>query len=347
VVASRDRAGARRPLLLALAAVVAAGLVGRVLAPAAAAGAPAPLAEPDRTAPAALPPGNQGSAVWSGDFPDPFVLAVGPLYYAYATEAGTTKVQTLVSPDLAHWSWVGDALASLPAWSQPGHVWAPSVLPTQSGYVMFYATRQRSTGQQCISRAVSASPQGPFVDRSAAPFLCQTSRGGSIDPSPFTDAGGGLWLAWKSEGTLSGEPTRIWSERLTPAADALVGPASSLISTTQPWEGPIVEGPSMVRQGGRYYLFYSANRWETASYAIGYAVCAGPAGPCAKPLSGPILASHGDEAGPGSPSVFMAGGVLRVAFHAWTTPRVGYPAGARSLHIGTVAFSGGIPYIHG
>ncbi|HET6794460.1 MAG TPA: family 43 glycosylhydrolase, partial [Acidimicrobiales bacterium] len=173
---------------------------------------PAPIPEPNRSAPTpppATPPAPQPSsgAVWAADFPDPFILRVGATYWAYATEAGSTRIQVIRSSDLTHWQWVGEGLARLPAWSSPGFVWAPSVMAAPSGYVMFYATRQASTGRQCISRAFSVFAQGPFVDTSAGPFICQLDRGGSIDPSPFTDASGGQWLTWKSEGTVKGEPT--------------------------------------------------------------------------------------------------------------------------------------------
>ena len=45
----------------------------------------------------------------------------------------------------------------------------------------------------------------------------------------------------------------------------------------------------MMKYQSSYYLFYSANWWESSSYGIGYAVCSSPAGPCTKKtLDGPL-----------------------------------------------------------
>src|SRR5207302_352416 len=131
---------------------------------------------------------------------------------AHASHPGTTQVRPLRSPGLAHWEWVGGALPRLASWATFGYLWGPSVLARRTGYVLYYATRETATARQCISAAVSLLPQGPFLDSSNHPFICQRERGGSIDPSPFVDDDGTPWLVWKSEGTLSGEPTRIWAQ---------------------------------------------------------------------------------------------------------------------------------------
>src|SRR3546814_7801362 len=74
----------------------------------------------------------------------------------------------------------------------------------------------------------------------------------------------------------------------------------------------------MVRSGGRYLLFYSGNEHRSAAYAVGYADCAGPAGPCTKHGGNPILASSGDRLGPGAPAPFHdTSGTLRLAYHYW------------------------------
>jgi hypothetical protein len=68
--------------------------------------------------------------------------------------------------------------------------------------------------------------------------------------------------------------------------------------------------------------------------------------PCAKSTSSPLLASNGAMDGPGGPSVFDDSlGRTRIAYHAWSTPDIGYPSGARRLHIATVTFAGGQPAV--
>jgi len=84
-----------------------------------------------------------------------------------------------------------------------------------------------------------------------------------------------------------------------------------LLATRQgSWEGLTIENPSMVKWRSRWYLFYSANsfwadRAGHSRYATGYAVCKGPAGPCTRVTTGPLMASTARESGPGGASAFV------------------------------------------
>ena len=271
------------------------------------------------------------------DVPDPFVFRAGPWWYAVSTQRGSTQVPLLRSADLVRWEERGDALAALPRWARFGATWAPSVLAVDGGFVLHYSTTEDATGLQCLSSAFSVLPDGPYVDASTEPLVCQRDRGGSIDPSSFRAADGRPWLVWKSEGTLDGEPTRIWSQRLSDDGRALVGAGpAELLTTALAWEGPIVEAPSMlVAADGTYHLFYSGNRWETSAYGIGHARCAAPAGPCTRSTDAPVISAHPSEAGAGGAEVFLDGATWRVVYHAWEPSAVGYPSGVRKLRIGT------------
>jgi hypothetical protein len=95
-------------------------------------------------------------------------------------------------------------------------------------------------------------------------------------------------------------------------------------------------------------LFYSGGWWESDSYAIGYATGPGPLGPFHNETDdAPWLASEEGMVGPGGAEVFTdAEGGWRLAFHAWTPPKVGYEnGGARSLWIESLDFRGGRPVI--
>ena len=96
---------------------------------------------------------------------------------------------------------------------------------------------------------------------------------------------------------------------------------------------------------GRWFLFYSGGSWNGPDYAEGYALCAGPAGPCTKPSASPLLASHGAIAGPGGGEVFTdAFGGAWIAYHAYTVPAVGYP-NSRTLHLSRVSVAYGRPVL--
>jgi hypothetical protein len=286
--------------------------------------------------------GSNAGLSYPFDFPDPFVLTVGDEYLAFATNSAAGDIQIIQSSDLTNWTTVGDALPHLPAWAKAGAVWGPSVLQRGNTWVLYYSAVYAPTGEQCISEAVASQPQGPYVDSSTEPMECQTALGGSMDPSPFVAADGTPYLTWKSQGA-NGLAATLWSQQLTPAGTSLVaGAPSPLLAPSQSWEGGIVEGPDMVVSGGQYLLFYSANTWETASYAIGVTTCSGPLGPCAASAGSPLLASQSGFSGPGGPSVFADDqGQLWLAFHAWLPGKVG-PPNSRDLFLRRLQIAGGV-----
>lgn len=273
------------------------------------------------------------------DFPDPYVLDDGRTYYAFSTNAGVGDIQVIRSRDLLEWEVVGNALAALPSWAGPNRTWAPSVLRRPAGYVAYYTVRDAASGRQCISSAFATSPAGPYVDDSGAALVCQLDHGGSIDPSPFVDDDGTAWLLWKSEG-FGSDPATIWAQPLSPDGRSLTGSPSALLRADRRWERGVIEGPTMIAAGGRYHLFYSAADWQTRSYSVGHAVCDGPAGPCCKTGTGPVLASDDRLAGPGGQEAFRSrDGTVWLAYHAYTEPHVGYPS-SRTLHLARVRFDG-------
>lgn len=282
--------------------------------------------------------------VFPFDFADPFVLRVGDVYYAYSTNAGAGNIQVIRSTDLRHWELLGNALPSLPAWATPNATWAPAVLARTGFYVVYYTAPDAAAGLQCISSAVSFAPQGPYLDTSTAPLVCQHDLGGSIDPSPFVDAQGHAWLLWRSQGGGSQRAT-IWSAPLTADGRGLAGSATALIEADQRWERGVVEAPAMVPEGAGEALFYSGNDWNSRHYAIGRAQCAAPAGPCTKPGRAPVLTSHDAVAGPGGAELFTdPSGAQWMAYHAFAEPHVGYPA-SRLLRLARVRFVGGHPIV--
>jgi beta-xylosidase len=310
---------------------------------------PAPVVEPP-----ALP--TYTNPVFNSDFPDPFILPTEDGYYAYSTNSAGRNVPVIYSPDLFTWERTGDdgdALPRLPGWARSfaNFTWAPSVLQRGNEYILYYVARFNEAGRQCISYAVADSPAGPFVDPNDEPFICQLDEGGSIDPEPFVDADGSLYLLWKSDANALNRDANIYSQRLSDDGRTLQAEPVRLITRDQAWEEPLVENPSLVLQDGIYYLLYSGNWWEGGNYALGFAVCDGPSGPCQKPLEGPFFSlpfnRTGGEIGPGGGSFFRDRDAnLWIAYHAWRSPSAGYVAGGqRRLSIARVDFEDGIPTV--
>jgi beta-xylosidase len=267
--------------------------------------------------------------VFCADLADPFVLNVdrpiGQRSFVFGTQTPDANLPVLITKGIIRQEKVEDALPKLPAWAKDGGSWSPSVLARDDGFVLYYTTTDAASGKQCISIATAKKPEGPYVDISAAPLVCPVDQGGAIDPSPFVAEDGTAYLYWKNDGNCCGVPVHLWAQPLAEDGRSLTGSASQLLGVDQPWEGGVVEAPSMADLDGALFLFYSGNAWNTAAYATGYATCASPTGPCTKPLDHPWLGSSDTAAGPGGAEVFHdAEGNARLVFHAWDAKHVGY-----------------------
>lgn len=289
------------------------------------------------------------------DFPDPFILADGKRYYAYATTDLAQNLQLARSDDLVTWHTLDDPLPKLPGWSS-GDTWAPEVRKTSGGYVLYYTAhdaeikRPDGNGSQCVTLAVGTSPEGPFVDRSEKPLVCQAELGGSIDATTFVDVDGALWLVWKNDGNCCGITTRFFIQRLDADGLKLTGTPTDLgLVNDAPWEGSLIEAPTLTFKDGTYYLFFSANGYDTEFYAVGYATAKKVTGPYLDAPENPILASPPDGAdeararGPGHQSIVLDDdGELWLAYHAWDRDAVGYANfGRRAVWIDRLTLSQG------
>jgi len=287
--------------------------------------------------------------VHDANFPDPGAIRVGATWYAYGTNGGGANVPLLTSADLVTWTPRGDALPHLGSWAEPGHTWAPEVIQvTGDRFALYYTARSAKTGRQCVGVAIAPRPEGPFTDDAPEPLICQADEGGSIDASPFRDADGALYLYWKNDGNAIGETTWLYGQRLTPDGLALEGERVRLLANTAPWHGRVVEAPQLVRHEGRYYLFYSANAYDTAEYAVGYATCDTPLGPCHDAPGNPILSSADGAAGPGhSYLVTTPSGQTWLLYHAWPPDAIGSVEPGRVLWLDRVDWEDGKPIVRG
>ena len=279
------------------------------------------------------------------DFPDPTVLYSKGIYYAYSTQVLDDNVPFTTSTDGVHWSSkYGDAMPTLASWVSFGNTWAPTVAEDASGvYVMFYTAKDAISGAQCIGEAESRSPAGPFLDTNSAPVICDPGDGGDIDPDIFVDPTTHRnYLIWKVNGNVIGHPTSLWALTLDPDFHE-TGKPSELLTDDQPWQAGDIEGPGMMEHDRADYLFYGGNAYFSARYAIGYATCASPLGPCSDSPNNPVLVGSGGMSGPGGPSLFSGTAGLEMAFSAWAGT-VGYPGGGyRAMYIATVTFESGVP----
>jgi beta-xylosidase len=300
--------------------------------------------------------------VFTENFPDPFVLPHGAEFIAYSTNDGP-NVPVATSRDLVHWSFAMvngrriDALPKLGSWAKPGFTWAPEVLQLGDKYLLYYTASDRRKNAQCIGVAVAPDPLGPFVDDAAEPIVCQTALGGSIDADAFRDEDGKLYLYFKNDGNRVGQHTAIWAQQLSPDGLSVIGQAHELIHDDKSWEQRLVEAPTMVRTPAGYQLFFSAAYFgwnegqDLSPYAMGYATCAGPLGPCKKSPDSPILHSFNDRqagciSGPGHQSIFRVGARTFISFHAWAaTSGCRKADDKRYLYVAPIFWKDGKPQI--
>jgi beta-xylosidase len=305
-------------------------------------------------------PGQFQNPVIDRNYADPFVLAVDGLYYAYATGDLTYNIQVSTSEDLVNWTPRREALPKLPFWqpSAKGLTWAPEVVQTSAGYVMHYTARDVQAGRQCLAVAVADDPAGPFVDESEEPLLCQYDLGGSIDSSPFEDTDGRRYLLWKSDGNCCAIPVRFFIAPLRDDGLELTGEAVELagLKVDQGWERTLIEAPTLLLHEEVYYLFFSANDYNSRDYAVGYATAADVMGPYLDAEENPILATEvpfgsppGSPAGPGHQSIVADGaGALWMVYHAWDSGLIGDRIGGRrAMWIDELVFENGRPIVLG
>ncbi len=295
-------------------------------------------------------PGEFQNPVLKTDFADPGVLKDGDTYYAYATNTVGRNVQVARSTDLVEWDVLTDAMPVLPDWTRPNFTWAPEVMKIGDKYALYYTARDKASNRQCVGVATSDKPQGRFKDALGKPLVCQVEEGGTIDASPFQD-GEKLYLYYKNDGNCCAKPTYLYAQELAADGLSLIGEPTRLVQNDTAWEGPLVEAPTMWKHDDTYYLFFSGNRYDTPAYAIGYATCESPMGPCEDAQANPIvesLLSKPPVVGPGHQTIITDDdGETWLVYHAWEVSPAGLKTNRRFMWIDQVVWKDGKPVLQG
>ena len=262
----------------------------------------------------ALPIANP---VLAGDYPDPSVTKIGNTYWATATSSNWGPTFPLLkSTDLQHWTLVGHVFpGERPAWADY-YFWAPEISQA-GGKIYVYYTAHRRGGNLSVGVASADKPEGPYRDH--GPLVGQPD--GSIDGFPMQDEKGQPYLIWKEDGNSQKKPTPLWAQRLNADRTALIGEKTELFRNTAAWEGNLVEGPSVVRRGGYFYLFYAANGCcgTGCTYATGVARAQHLLGPWEKFAQNPVLTKNDIWTCPGHGTAVERNGRWFLLHHAYRT----------------------------
>jgi GH43 family beta-xylosidase len=219
---------------------------------------------------------------------------------------------------------------------------------------MYYSVGHGIQGHH-IRVARSDSPLGPFVDCGVnltpeEPF--------AIDAHPFRDVDGQWYLYFARDVVDADRPgTQLAVKRMT-AMTAVEVRTTTVLQPDSDWQiyargrrmygreldWHTLEGPTVVRHGERYVLFFSAGSWETDGYGVSVATASHPLGPWSHPVApkADLLSSAlTGLAGPGHNSVLLrAGDPDLIAYHAWNREHT-----ARQMYIEPLGWRDGLPHL--
>ena len=153
---------------------------------------------------------------------------------------------------------------------------------------------------------------------------------GVIDPTYFNDSGT-PYLIWKVDGNAHGNPTPILAAQLAHTGTTIIGKPTELIRNDETWEGGLVEGPWIVKNGVEYFLFYSAGGgFKSTNYSVWVAKASKLLGPYQKNPHAILHTKLPEDGhswkGPGHCSVLpLFGSTDRgyvIFYHAWVHGKI-------------------------
>jgi hypothetical protein len=264
------------------------------------------------------------------------------------------SVPVWIGTTIGHWQAPRDVLPTLPAWAEWGATWAPDVRKVAGAWALYFSAVLKGVRPEthCIGAAFGSGPAGPFTAE-PQPMICQRDHRGSIDARTVRDVDNRLIMYWKSEdnanpsvpGKDQNGRTGLWAQHLSADGRVLLGTPVELFQPDQPWEGTIAEAPAVIEVWGTYWLFFSANWYNTDAYAIGVASCQTAFGPCTDPTP-PLIGSNAQGSGPGEPSLYNDGHRVYLLYNPWRAYEP-LPTPPRPVAMARIGFRSGGPYLAG
>lgn len=206
--------------------------------------------------------------------------------------------------------------------------WAPQIIKTENNYWFTYTADEQTV------LAKSSRLNGDYTQDVITPI---DNSEKNIDSFLFRDDDD----KWYLYHVRFDKGNFLWVGEFNPATGSLVeGTLSRCFKNDQPWEAtaaynsaPIMEGPTVIKLDGKYYLFYSANHFMSPDYAVGYAVADSPKGPWTKNENNPIIHRNiVGEKGSGHGDLFADNdGNYRYVYHVHNSDSVVSPRRTRIL----------------
>ena len=147
--------------------------------------------------------------------------------------------------------------------------WAPEVVVKDDTFYMFF-TAKNDTTHRATGVAVSNDPMGPYIDLMPDPLT--PSDYDCLDGHLYDEGNGSQYLVYVNEWIQDGvEGTgAMWIQETSSDYTHLVGePVELFEGGDADWSNRVVDGPSMIKHEGTYYLFWSS--FGPSGYNVGYA----------------------------------------------------------------------------
>jgi beta-xylosidase len=196
--------------------------------------------------------GTYRNPVLFADYSDPDAVRVGRDYYLVSSSfQAVPGLPILHSRDLVNWTIIGHALAEqLPAdhFSRPRHgegVWAPSIRYHGGKFWIIYPDPDYG-----IYLTTAADPAG----RWEPPLLVEPGKG-LIDPCPFWDDDGQLYLIHGWARSRAGISNMLTLQKLRADGGAVLDPGTTIIDGSRIPDWNTLEGPKLYKRNGYYYVF--------------------------------------------------------------------------------------------
>ncbi len=199
---------------------------------------------------------------------DPSIIRQGSTYYVFTSDwfglPPGNYLPIRCSQDEVNWTSCGSVFQQIPAWVQskvPGAIalWAPDISYFNGLYHLYYAGSTAGSQRSVIGLATNTTldasdPAYKWVDAGEALESLPGDNFNAIDPNIAIDPAGSIWMTYGSY--WSG----IKQVQIDPQTGAPIVNASRFALASRP-EVPNnpIEGASIVRHGGFYYLFVSVD----------------------------------------------------------------------------------------
>lgn len=185
-----------------------------------------------------------------------------------------THFDAFSSPDLVTWTKHPAVLSIKDVPWVKYALWAPSVIHEGGRYYLFFGGNdiQHEGEVGGIGVAVSDRPEGPFRDALGHPLIDRIVNGAQpIDQFVFRDDDGSHYMyygGWRHCNMV----------RLAPDLLSIV-PFDDGTTYKEVTPENYVEGPFMMKRGGKYYFMWSEGGWMGPDYSVAYAIADSPFGP--------------------------------------------------------------------